>query len=77
MIHSSIDNFKPGLQHNSEQNADEMHVSPDFAKSNVCAGIVTTSIFKEVNRNLTDKGCSFIKDTVRGIRQNTKLTSFN
>lgn len=33
LIHSSIENFQPGLQHNSEQKADEMHVSPAIAKS--------------------------------------------
>ena len=33
LIHSSIENFHPRLQPNSEQKADEMHVSPAIAKS--------------------------------------------
>jgi len=32
MIHSSIDNFQPGLLPNSEQKADEMHVSPSYCQ---------------------------------------------
>jgi hypothetical protein len=35
MIHSSTKNFQPGLQPNSEQKADEMHVSPAIANANV------------------------------------------
>ena len=28
LIHSSIENFQPGLQPNNEQKVDEMHVTP-------------------------------------------------
>jgi hypothetical protein len=35
MIHSSIENFQPELQPNSEQKADEMHVSPSYCQCNV------------------------------------------
>ncbi|HEY5406217.1 MAG TPA: hypothetical protein VIJ92_03980 [Ginsengibacter sp.] len=35
MIHSSTKNFPPELQPNSEQKADEMHVSPAIANANV------------------------------------------
>jgi len=36
MIYSSSKNFQPELRHNSEQKADEMHVSPAIAKPFVC-----------------------------------------
>jgi hypothetical protein len=35
LIHSSIDNFQTGLQANSEQKADEMHVTPAIANARV------------------------------------------
>ena len=35
MIHSSIGKFQPGQQPDSEQKADEMHVSPACAKPHV------------------------------------------
>jgi len=42
MIHSSIENFQPGQQPNSEQKADEMHVSPAIANALVaCCTVVS------------------------------------
>jgi len=37
LIHSSIDNFQPGLQLNNEQKADEMHVCPAIANAMLAA----------------------------------------
>jgi hypothetical protein len=41
MIHSTIESFQLELQPNSEQKADEMHVSPAIANANVtcCFGL--------------------------------------
>jgi hypothetical protein len=35
MNNRTLKNFQPGLQPNSEQKADEMHVSPAIGKPNV------------------------------------------
>jgi len=40
LIHSSIENFQPGQQPNSEQKADEMHVNPSYCQCDVSRRIM-------------------------------------
>jgi hypothetical protein len=45
LIHSSTKNFQPELLPNSEQKADEMHVSPAIANANVvCSCIIVPQV---------------------------------
>jgi len=51
MIHSSIDNFQPGLLPNSEQKADNIPASPAIANANVggCRVCQSKKISKKEN----------------------------